>query len=250
MAELLRAVDLWHRFPDGKNGLAGVTLALGEGEFIVLAGRNGSGKSLLAKHLIGLNRPSSGSVLFLGQNIERDLRRVRSSVGLVFQDAEAQVIGQTVAEDVAFGPENLKMGRAEIEERVSRALEKVGMAGMGERRPDSLSGGEKRRLAIAGVLALDARCIILDEPFANLDLASIRMVVRSLRDLHRDGTAILLLTHELEKVLALATRLVMLDSGRIGYDGDPDSFPRADFETYGLSDPYRSYAERSELAWL
>lgn len=250
MAEIVRAEALSHRFPDGREGLAGVSLSLGEGEFVVLAGRNGAGKSLLAKHLIGLKRPSSGKVLFRGKPIEKDLPGARASIGLVFQDAESQVIGQTVAEDVAFGPENLRMGRDEIRSRVEHALLRVGMAGMGDRRPDSLSGGEKRRLAIAGVLAMDAECVILDEPFANLDLESIRMVVSTLRDLHAAGCCVLAMTHELEKVLALATRLVILESGAIRFDGDPDAFPREDFERYGLADPYRSYADRSQLAWL
>jgi biotin transport system ATP-binding protein len=250
MDELLRTEDLWHRFPDGKAGLAGVSLSIKKGDFLVLAGRNGSGKSLLVKHMIGLKEPSSGKVLFRGESVMKNLLKVRSSVGLVFQDAESQVIGQTVGEDVAFGPENLRLDRQEIDGRVKSSLTRVGMAGMEERQPDSLSGGEKRRLAIAGVLAMDAECLILDEPFANLDLDSIRMVMRTLRDLHSRGSTILLLTHELEKVLALATRLVVLQSGAIRFDGDPDDFPADGFERYGLADPYKASAKRSDLAWL
>lgn len=250
MDELLRTEDLWHRFPDGTAGLAGISLSLARGDFLMLAGRNGSGKSLLVKHLIGLRQPSSGRVLYRGEPIGKDFQQLRSRVGLVFQDAESQLIGQTVADDVSFGPENLRLERSEIEARVKRSLERVGMAGFEDRRPDSLSGGEKRRLAVAGVLAMDAECVILDEPFANLDLGSIRMVLRTLRDLHAGGTTILLLTHELEKALALATRLVVLESGQKRFDGSPDDFPRDGFERYGLADPYRSCAARSELVWL
>ncbi len=249
MDEILRVEDLWHRFPGGKAGLAGPSFAIGRGECVVLAGRNGSGKSLLVKHLVGLRRPTSGRVLFRGAPIEKDLRAVRSSVGLVFQDAESQVVGQTVEEDVAFGPGNLRLPREEIAGRVARALERVGMSGFGDRRPDSLSGGEKRRLAIAGVLAMDAECVIMDEPFANLDLESIRMVLRTLESLRSSGTTLMVLTHELEKVLALATRLIVLEEGSIRYDGDPDAFPRADFERYGLADPYKAPRGRSELLW-
>lgn len=250
MDELLRTEDLWHRFPDGTAGLSGISLSIAKGDFLALAGRNGSGKSLLVKHLVGLRLPSSGRVLFRGEPIGKDLQRLRSSVGLVFQDADSQVIGQTVGEDVAFGPGNLRLGRSEIEERVRRSLARVGMSGMEDRRPDSLSGGEKRRLAVAGVLAMDAECVILDEPFANLDLASIRMVLRTLRDLHAKGTTVVVLTHELEKTLALATRLVVLEAGQKRFDGSPDDFPREGFERYGLADPYRSCAVRGDLAWL
>jgi biotin transport system ATP-binding protein len=121
---------------------------------------------------------------------------------------------------------------------------------MGQRRPDSLSGGERRRLSIAGTLAMEAECLILDEPFANLDFESIRLVLKTVTELHAQGTTIVLVTHELEKVLAHATRLAIMDSGAIVYDGAPDGLDPADFERHGLSNPYRNQSLRSDLSWI
>ncbi len=250
MTELLRLEKVDHRFSDGSLGLSEISLCLNQGDFLVLAGRNGSGKSLLVRHLLGLCRPSSGRVLYRGVPISAQLEKVRSALGLVFQEAEAQIIGQTVDEDVAFGPENLRLPRRLIEERREKAMRRVHLDGLGGRLPDSLSGGERRRLAIAGSLAMEAECLILDEPFANLDLPSIRLCLETIVELHASGTTILLLTHELEKVLAHANRLAIMERGRLAYDGSPDDFYPEEFERYGLANPYRSYQRRADLSWL
>ncbi len=249
-APLLEARGLVHRFRDGSKGLDGASFRLDEGDFMVLAGRNGSGKTLLMRHLIGLRKADGGEVLYRGRPIHADLRGLRTRVGLVFQEAEAQIVGQTVAEEVAFGPANLRLPRAEIGRRVEAALASVDLSWAAGRRPDSLSGGERRRLAIAGILAMDAECIILDEPFANLDLPSIRLVLRSLVDLHRSGKTILVLTHELEKVLAQATRLAVMDAGRFVWDGPPEGPGPSALDAWGLMDPYRGGLSRGDLSWL
>lgn len=250
MAEIARVEDLVHRFPDGGLGLDGAELRIDEGDFLVLAGRNGSGKSLLARHLIGLARPSAGQVLCRGCAVAADPFAARRTIGLVFQESDAQIVGQTLFEDAAFGPANLGLPRAEIETRASEALALVGLSGLEGRRPDSLSGGERRRLAIAGVLAMRPDCVLLDEPFANLDLPAIRSLLSVIVALHADGRAIVVVTHELEKVLAHATRLAVMEAGRVVYDGAPGGLERQRYEELGLRDPFRSGARLEDLTWL
>ncbi len=248
--ELIRVEALTHRFHDGVLGLDRVSLSVRRGDFLVLAGRNGSGKTLLMRHLIGLVRPSAGSILYMGTEIGKDLRKVRTGIGLVFQDSEAQIIGQTVREDVAFGPSNLGLSLPEIEGHTKKALSLLHLEDKGDRIPDGLSGGERRRLAIAGIMAMDPDCVILDEPFANLDLPSIRQVLSAMTELHAEGRTVIVLTHELEKVLAHATRLVVMEAGSIVYDGDPEPADRSLFSENGLADPYRFATRRADLTWL
>lgn len=250
MAEIARVEGLVHRFPDGGLGLAGVDLRVDDGDFLVLAGRNGSGKTLLSRHLVGLSRASSGTLLCRGLSVCADPQAARRTIGYVFQDSDAQIVGQTLLEDVAFGPANLGLPWAEVQVRAVEALSLVGLGELAGRRPDSLSGGERRRLAIAGVLALRPDCVLLDEPFANLDLPAIRSVLTVIVAAHADGRAIVVVTHELEKVLAHATRLAVMDSGKIVYDGPPDGLARERFEELGLRDPFRTGSRLEELTWL
>jgi biotin transport system ATP-binding protein len=250
VAELARVQGLVHRFRDGGLGLSGVDLGIDEGDFLVLAGRNGSGKSLLARHLVGLSRPSAGIVSCRGQEVSRDPVAARRAMGLVFQDADSQIVGQTLLEDAAFGPANLGLPWAEVEGRAREALAQVGLGGLETRRPDSLSGGERRRLAIAGALALGPACLLLDEPFANLDYPAIRGLLEVVVALHRGGRTIVVITHELEKVLAHATRLAIMEAGRVVYDGEPGLFERELYAPLGLMDPFRSGRSLGELTWL
>jgi biotin transport system ATP-binding protein len=249
MGELFRLAKLCHRFADGQEGLFNIDLSIKEGDFLVLAGKNGSGKTLLAKHCLGLSRPSSGEILFRGQSLRNSLSQARREVGFVFEQAEAQVIGQSVMEDVCFGPANLRLAPAEIERRAAAALAAVGLGWARERLCDSLSGGERRRLAIAGILAMEANCLILDEPFANLDAEAVREVVGCLIGLHQAGKTIVVLTHELEKILGEANRLVVMGDGKILFDGKPEGFPPAEYEKAGLMNPFRSYQSVRDLTW-
>lgn len=249
MAEILRVESLGHRFANGNWGLRGVSLSLNQGDFMVLLGPNGSGKSLLTRHLVGLCRPTEGRVLYRGRPLNSCLQEARKAIGLVFQDAESQIIGQSVAEDVAFGPENLGLGRAEIDERVRRAMDAVELTALATRRPDSLSGGERRRLAIAGVLAMGAECLVLDEPFANLDLHSIRLVNRTLASLKSEGISLLVLTHEVEKVLAMAHRFAVMDLGALVADLPVQAAPEFDFEAHGVWNPIRAGLSLESLVW-
>ena len=212
---------LGHVFADGRVGLSGVTLTIERGSFVLLAGANGAGKSTLLKHLNGLLLPSSGEVRVAGVSVAADPRRARSLVGMVFQDADSQIVGETVRDDVAFGPENLGWPRRKIDAAVDAALDLLGLQDLAERSPHLLSGGEKRRLAIAGVLAMEPEVIVLDEPFANLDYRGIRQVLGHLVALHASGRTLVVCVHDLEKVLAHGQRLLLIDQGRIVADGEP-----------------------------
>lgn len=245
----LAAENLGHRFPDGVWGLEAVDLAFGPGELVVIAGPNGAGKTLLMRHLVGLAEPSTGRVTLDGLDIRVNLPEVRRRIGLVFQDSGAQIVGLTIGEEAAFGPRNLGWNRERIEAAVARALRTVGLEGRRDEVCAHLSGGEKRRLAIAGVLVCDPEVLVLDEPFTGLDLPAIRAVLECLTDLHQSGKTILLLTHELDKCLALADRLVLMAGRRILADGTPadlwDRIPEA--QTHRLAGgPERL----KEMSWL
>ena len=215
----LEVRNLGKRFEGGRWGLRGVDLALEGPAFTVMSGANGSGKTLLARHLLGLEHPDEGEVLLDGRNIHRDLREVRRRIAFVFQEPEHQILGMTVEEDVAWTPARLGWPRDRIEAACGHALRLAGLAGREKEPTAFLSGGEKRRLAIASVLAAEPGMIILDEPFNDLDWLGVKTLLSILLDLHRRGIALLVITHDLEKCLAHADRLVVLDAGGIAADG-------------------------------
>jgi biotin transport system ATP-binding protein len=233
---LIETSHLSHRFADGTIGINDVSLVFDEGEFTVIAGANGSGKTTLLRHLNGLLLPSSGSVSIAGKSVKKDPLAARQMVGMVFQDADSQIVGETVYDDVAFGPENLALARKEIDRRIKAALEAVELAGFEDKRPHHLSGGEKRRLAIAGVLAMKPRVLLMDEPFSNLDYPATCRVLNQIIDLHRQGHTIIICTHDLEKVIAHAQRLVVMARGRVVKDGRPAEMVGG-IERYGIRPP-------------
>lgn len=246
MAAIIEIRNLVHRFADGTTGLDDISLDVQAGSFVVLAGANGSGKTTLLHHLNGLLTPTSGTVSIAGLPVVHDRLRARMLVGMIFQDAESQIVGESVAADVAFGPENLRLPRSEVERRVAVALEAVGLAAAGDRRPHLLSGGEKRRLSIAGVLAMQPQVLVFDEPFSNLDYSGVRQVLGQMVDLHRAGRTLVVTTHDLDKVLAHADRLILLERGRVVADGEPAKVAAAG-EAFGVRCPLLP-AER--LSWL
>lgn len=237
-------------FPDGTEALRNIDLDLFPSQFVIIAGSNGSGKTVLMRILVGLMEPSRGTILYQGQDIRKRTVLIRRSVGLVFQDPDAQIVGETVEEDTAFGPRNLDLPEAEVGQRVRDALTAVGLEEKKDSPPRRLSGGEKRRLAVAGVLAMGCGTVILDEPFANLDWPGVLQVLRILRDLKNTGKTVILLTHELEKVLALADRLVILHRGRIEADGPPEGVVETLDPQWGVRDPRRVYASVKDCTWL
>lgn len=215
----LEVRNLGKRFDHGRWGLRGVDLVLDGPGFAVMSGANGSGKTLLARHLLGLERPDEGEVLLDGQDAHRDLRRLRRRVAFVFQEPEHQILGMTIDEDVAWTPSRLGWSRDRVDAARERALRLSGLEGRGGEPTAFLSGGEKRRLAIASVLAAEPEMIILDEPFNDLDWAGVKTLLSILLELRRQGLALLVITHDLEKCLAHADRLVVMEAGGIIADG-------------------------------
>jgi len=217
-----------------------VTLSIDEGEFVAILGPTGSGKSTLVQHFNALLRPTSGTVRVGGVDLadpKADLKRIRQQVGLLFQYPEHQLFEETVFADVAFGPRNMGLPDDEVQVRVREALAAVGLDpdAFGPRSPFSLSGGEMRRAAAAGVLAMSPRVLVLDEPAAGLDPRGKAEILGRFRALHAQrGITVVLVTHSMDEAAALAQRVVVLDEGRVVMDGPVrEVFARAE-ELVGL----------------
>lgn len=246
---ILATQHLTHIFPNGKIAINDINLSIQDGEFVIIAGSNGSGKTVLIRHFNGLFLPTRGKVLLDGEPITKDLTSVREKIGLIFQNSDSQIVGQTVAEDVAFGPENLNLSRKEVEERVKESLEAVGLSAFANQQPHTLSGGQKRKLAVAGVLAMKPKIIIFDEPFTGLDYPGVLQVLKQIVDLHKNGHTIILVTHELEKTLAHADRLIIMDNGCIVRDGESSQLIN-EVELYGIRKPYGENRRVETMTWL
>ncbi len=246
---IIRIKNLCHRFENGHWGLKNINLDVAVGEFVVLAGANGSGKTTLLRHLNGLLLPTDGSVAVDGKEVQNNILQVRQMVGMVFQNADSQIVGETVYDDVAFGPENLGWPRKEIVKKVTTSLQQVDLAHLQHQRPHLLSGGEKRRLAIAGILVMNPKIIALDEPFSNLDYNGVKQVLQSIIGLHEMGHTIILATHDLEKVVAHANRLIFIDKGQIARDGAPEMIIK-ESEAYGVREPCASRLGERLSSWL
>ena len=213
--------------PFEKRALDNVDLAIEEGEFVGLIGATGSGKSTLIQHLNGLVKVQEGEVVVAGMNAsdKKSLKQLRFTVGMVFQYPEYQLFEETVARDVAFGPKNMKLEKDEIDRRVRRALEVVGLPydEFAERSPFELSGGEKRRAAIAGVIAMEPKILVLDEPVAGLDPVGRREVLALVRKLHEEvSPTVIMVSHYMDDIAEMADRIVALKEGRVVADGSPE----------------------------
>ncbi len=222
--------DLTHVYMAGTpfeaKALDSVSLDIAEGEFIGIIGHTGSGKSTLISHLNGLEKSQPGEVRVNGIDLgekDTDLIDVRRNVGLVFQYPEYQLFEETVAKDVAYGPTNLGLEQSEIDKRVTWALEQVGLdpAAVAEKSPFELSGGQKRRVAIAGVLAMKPAILILDEPAAGLDPAGRRDMLQLIRGIHDNGTTVVMVSHSMDDVGRFCDKLYVLSKGEIAYSGTP-----------------------------
>jgi len=219
--------------------LRGIDLEIEEGEYVALVGANGSGKSTLALHLNALLLPTSGKVWVdeMDTSVAGSVNTIRSTVGMVFQSPADQIVATVIEEDVAFGPENLGVPEEELPLRVREALERVGMWEERHRPPHLLSAGQRQQVAIAGTLAMNPRCIVLDEATAMLDPSGSRELLNILGDLQRGGITIVNITHRMEEA-ACARRIVVIHEGRIVADGSPRSvFSHENLGTYGLSPP-------------
>lgn len=248
MTPIIELRQLTHIYSQGTPfehvALQNVDLTVAPGEYLAVIGRTGSGKSTLMQHLNGLLRPTSGQVLFEGEDIwgsKERTRQVRFQVGLVFQYPEYQLFEETVYRDIAFGPTNMGLDQAEVDRRVRQAARFVGLSDHTlEKSPFDLSGGQKRRVAIAGVIAMEPKVLILDEPTAGLDPAGAAQILGNIRAYHREKkAAIILVSHSMNEVAREAQRLVVFRDGTIPYSGTPQEVfsHGSELERMGLGVP-------------
>jgi energy-coupling factor transport system ATP-binding protein len=245
---ILETQHLTHTYSVGtpfqRDALTDVDFAAYPGEYLGVIGHTGSGKSTLIQHLNGLLKPTSGQVLFQGKDIwesKERTRQIRFQVGLVFQYPEYQLFEETVYKDIAFGPGNMGLDQKEIDRRVREAAEFVGLKdSVLEQSPFELSGGQKRRVAIAGVIAMEPAVLVLDEPTAGLDPVGVESILGNIRDYHEaKGATIIMVSHSMEDVARTVDRLVVVNDGKLPYVGTPrEVFSHgAELEAMGLGIP-------------
>lgn len=235
--------------PFEKKAIDKVSLTINDGEFVALIGHTGSGKSTLIQHINGLLKPNSGRIIIDGIDItDKDTKMsdIRKKVGLVFQYPEYQLFEETVEKDIAFGPHNLGLNDSEIKRRVKRAMGIVGLdyETYKDKSPFELSGGQKRRVAIAGVVAMEPKVLILDEPTAGLDPHSRDEILMQIKKLHDEYKVIIIIvSHSMEDVAKLASRIIVMNNGKCVLDGTPEYvFSKADkLESIGLAVPQVTY---------
>lgn len=230
-----------------KKALDDVSLTINKGEFVGIIGHTGSGKSTLIQHFNGLEKATSGTIYFDGQDVydkDFNMKSLRSRVGLVFQYPEHQLFETTVLEDVKFGPKNLGLSKVEVDLRAFEAIKQVGLSEKCyDDSPFELSGGQKRRVAIAGVLAMKPEILILDEPTAGLDPRGRDEILDQIAKLHKDGLTVILVSHSMEDVAKYADRIIAMNSGKVAFDGTPKEVFRhyKELERMGLSAPQITY---------
>ena len=248
MEPILQIENLTHTYSEGtpfqRSAVEGLSMTVGAGEFLGIIGHTGSGKSTLIQHLNGLLQPTSGRILLAGKDIwaePKKIREVRCAVGLVFQYPEYQLFEETVYKDIAFGPKNMGLDEAEIDRRVRDAAAFVGLREeLLEKSPFELSGGQKRRVAIAGVIAMEPKVLVLDEPTAGLDPQGRDAILAQIQAYHRaKGAVVVLVSHSMEEIARNVDRIVVLSGGKVYMEGTPEKvFARAhELEQVGLDVP-------------
>lgn len=221
---MLEVKNIKYAYNSEYKALKGVSLKVEKGEMVALLGKNGAGKSTLFLHLNGIFEPDEGLVFIDGEELKYDkksLLKFRQKVGIVFQNPDDQIFAPTVEEDVAFGPLNLGLSMEEVQDRVEQALARVGMSGFEKKAPHHLSGGQKKRVAIAGILAMKPEVMVLDEPTAGLDPQGVVDLSKLLRELNDEGITILISTHEVDLVPNYANRVFVLVDGILIAEGTP-----------------------------
>ncbi|AFD00573.1 cobalt transport protein ATP-binding subunit [Methanocella conradii HZ254] len=225
MPFIIETRGLAYSYENGEPALKGVTLGISEGKKTVILGPNGSGKSTLFLHMNGVLRPGKGIVLYEGEPLRYDnksLASLRQKVGLVFQNPDDQIFASTVEEDVAFGPLNLGLPRADVEERVEAALDIVDMAGFRSRPAQQLSFGQRKRVAIAGALAMDPRVLLMDEPTAGLDAQMVREILELTEELNYKGKTLVISTHDVDLAYEWADDVILMSEGSVLFSGTVD----------------------------
>ena len=214
-----------------------VSVTFESGNIYGFYGRNGSGKSVLMNIIAGLEKPTSGKLHSFAK------------AGLVFQEADTQILGETPREDISFGPKNQKKSKIQVEQAVENSLEQVGLAKKADYPARFLSGGEKRRLAVACMLAMNNPVIILDEPYANLDYSGVRQVNQLVKNLKNEGKTIIILTHEIEKCLGLADIFIVLFRGKKVFEGTPQMALQQNLEQWNIKNPLCDYKSLQDFVW-
>lgn len=221
----LSTKNLSYTYPDGTHALKNVNMEIIKGQKVAIMGPNGAGKSTLFSHFNGLTEPTSGHIELDGKRMEYDkdtLLEVRQKVGIVFQDPNDQLFAPTVKEDVAFGPMNLGLSYEKVSKRVDEALELVGMEKFKDKTPHHLSGGQQKRVAIAGIIAMRPEIMILDEPTAGLDPEGVEKVLNILNNLNKEGMSIVISSHDIEMVNEFAQKIFVLNEGEILASGNKE----------------------------
>ncbi|WP_298668240.1 energy-coupling factor ABC transporter ATP-binding protein [uncultured Methanofollis sp.] len=257
MTAAIEFQDVHFAYPDRPESLKGIDITIGRGSKVALVGPNGAGKTTLLLMCNGMLRPTKGRVLVSGRPVAydtRSLREVRKSVGLVFQNSDAQIFAPTVWQDVAFGPANLGMPQETVKKVVADALHYVGLSGYEKRPPHHLSGGEKKRVAIAGVLAMDPEVLVFDEPTSSLDPATSEEVMDLLDEMNHGGRTILLSTHDVELAYRWADEVVLMEDGAVLRTGTPEEIfadrtvlARARLKPPAVLDLFRELRDRGVL---
>ncbi len=221
---VLETKNVSYRYPDGTPALEDVNFSAAQGKMVALLGPNGAGKSTLFLHFNGILRPSAGTVMVEETPLTYDkksIKKVRQKVGIVFQNPDDQLFAPTVEEDVAFGPLNVGLDQDEVERRVVESLERVGMAGFEKKPPHHLSGGQKKRVAIAGILAMSPEIMVLDEPTSGLDPKGASRILHLLHKLNQEGMTIVISTHDVDLVPLYASQVYIISEGHIIKEGTP-----------------------------
>ncbi|OQY32241.1 MAG: ABC transporter ATP-binding protein [Spirochaetaceae bacterium 4572_59] len=246
---MLQVRGLSRSYRNQQKVLNNINISFPEGSFTIIAGPNGSGKTQLMRHLNGLLKAQEGEVLLRGESIQKDLNHTRRSIGLVFQNADSQIVGQTVASDIAFGPENLRWPREKIREATEQVIRELSLEKLRDRRPHTLSGGEKRRTVLAAVLVMNPDVIVLDEPFTGLDYPGVQDILKDIVRQNKEGRTIILISHDLEKVLAHSTQLVLMNKGEITASGRAEEL-LPHLEEYGIRRPWGENRTLKSMTWL
>lgn len=222
---VIETKDLNYNYPDGTHALKDVNIKIKKGEKAAFIGSNGAGKTTLFLHFNGLLRPVSGTINICREQIEykkKTLTKIREKVGIVFQNPDDQLFSPTVVEDVAFGPMNLGLSKEEVEKRVDEALKRVGMEDFKKKAPHHLSWGQKKRVSLAGILAMKPDILVLDEPTTGLDPYGVIQILKILHKLNKEGMTILLTSHDVDMIPLFADKIYVMHHGEIAGEGSPE----------------------------
>lgn len=246
---LLKTEKLSFSFNKKDNILTDIDLSIKTNEVVLLAGANGSGKTVLTRLLTGLYPADEGMISYDGRPLKKQLNKLRQEIGLLFQEAEHQIVGQTVLEDVLLGPRNLGIAEKEALQMARLSLKENGLIDKEDRLPYTLSGGEKKRLALASALVMRPRMLIMDEPFNSLDYKGCLDLLLRIQELAREGIGLIIISHDLEKIIGLCERIIILGQGKILLDDCPSAIFKYKSQELGVKIPQKEQNWK-DISWL